>query len=81
MRSRVSSPRRARTFLMNPAGAHGGTNLSLEGINYIRQKSVVNLGPMHLTTKTHDRIPFPPVLGGLAAGGGGRLAVAGTKKN
>ncbi len=43
----------------------GALALAYQGINYTRQKDVVDLGSIHVTTKTQERIPLPPVLGGL----------------
>jgi drug/metabolite transporter (DMT)-like permease len=57
----------------------GVLSLAYQGINYNRQESVVDVGPVHLTTETHDRIPLPPILGGLALAGGVVVLVAGTR--
>ena len=48
----------------------GALVFAFEGINYTRQKKVLDLGSEHLTTETHERIPLPPILGGLALAGG-----------
>ena len=55
--------------------------LAYQGINYNRQETVMNVGPMHVSTETHERIPLPPILGGLALAGGVVLLVVGAKKN
>jgi UDP-N-acetylmuramyl pentapeptide phosphotransferase/UDP-N-acetylglucosamine-1-phosphate transferase len=57
----------------------GALALAYQGINYTREKKVVDMGPMHVTTETHERIPLPPILGGLALVGGVILLVAGAK--
>jgi hypothetical protein len=57
----------------------GVLSLAYQGINYNHQESVVDVGPLHLTTETHDRIPLPPILGGLALAGGVVVLVAGTR--
>jgi drug/metabolite transporter (DMT)-like permease len=57
----------------------GALALAYQGINYTRQKKVVDMGPMHVTTETHERIPLPPILGGLAVVGGVVLLVMGAK--
>ena len=57
----------------------GGLALAYQGINYTREKQVVDMGPMHVTAETHERIPLPPILGGLALVGGVILLVAGTR--
>jgi len=54
--------------------------LAYQGINYNRQETVVNMGPMHVTTETHERLPLPPILGGLALAGGVVLLVVGAKQ-
>jgi hypothetical protein len=53
--------------------------LAYQGINYNRKESVVDLGPLQVTTETRERIPLPPILGGLALAGGVVLLVAGAK--
>jgi hypothetical protein len=57
----------------------GVLSLAYQGINYNRQESVVDVGPVHLTTETHERIPLPPILGGLALAGRVVVLVAGTR--
>jgi hypothetical protein len=58
----------------------GALALAYQGINYTRKKDVVDLGSIHVTTETQERIPLPPVLGGLALAGGIVLMVMGTRK-
>jgi hypothetical protein len=58
----------------------GALALAYQGINYTRQKDVVDLGSMRVTTEIQKRIPLPPVLGGLALVGGIVLLVAGARK-
>jgi uncharacterized membrane protein len=55
----------------------GALVLAYQGINYTRQKKVLDVGSVHLTTETHERIPIPPILGGLALIGGVVLVVMG----
>jgi hypothetical protein len=57
----------------------GGLVLAYQGINYTRQKNVVDVGSVHLTTETHERIPLPPILGALALAGGVVLLVMGAR--
>ena len=54
-------------------------SLAYQGINYNRKESVVDLGPLQVTTETRERIPLPPILGGLALAGGVALLVVGAK--
>jgi hypothetical protein len=58
----------------------GALALAYQGINYTREKNVVDMGSMHVTTETHERIPLPPILGGLALAGGIALLVAGARR-
>ena len=55
----------------------GALVLAYQGINYTRQKRVLDVGSVHITTKTHERIPLPPILGGVALVGGVILVVMG----
>ena len=57
----------------------GALVLAYQGINYTRQKDVLDVGSVHLTTETHERIPLPPILGGLALAGGVVLVVVGAR--
>jgi len=57
----------------------GALALAYQGVNYTREKKVVDMGPMHVTTETHEHISLPPILGGLALVGGVILLVAGAK--
>jgi hypothetical protein len=57
----------------------GALVLAYQGINYTRQKQVLDLGSVHLTAETHERIPIPPILGGLALAGGVVLLVMGAR--
>jgi UDP-N-acetylmuramyl pentapeptide phosphotransferase/UDP-N-acetylglucosamine-1-phosphate transferase len=36
------------------------------GISWSREKTIVDLGPIEATAETHERIPLPPVVGGVA---------------
>jgi len=55
----------------------GALVLAYQGINYTREKKVLDVGSVHLTTETHERIPLPPILGGLAVTGGIVLLIIG----
>ena len=54
--------------------------LAYQGINYTRQKKVLDVGSVHITTETHERLSLSPILGGLALAGGIVLLVVGVRK-
>jgi uncharacterized membrane protein len=54
--------------------------LAYQGISYTHQEKVLDVGPIHATKETHERIPLPPTLGGLALLGGVVLLVMGARK-
>ena len=58
----------------------GALALAYQGINYTRQEKVLDIGPIHATAEKQERIPLPPVVGGLALVGGVILLVVGAKK-
>jgi UDP-N-acetylmuramyl pentapeptide phosphotransferase/UDP-N-acetylglucosamine-1-phosphate transferase len=57
----------------------GALILAYQGINYTREKKVIDMGPMHVTQESHEHIPLPPILGGLALVGGVVLLVMGAR--
>jgi len=82
-----TNPLKAETKSMKPIILVGillvvlGTlALAYQGINYTREKKVFEVGPIHATAETHERIPLPPVLGGLVLVGGVVLLVSGAKQ-
>lgn len=58
----------------------GGLALAYHGFNYTHREHVMDVGPMHVTTETQDRLPIPPILGGLLLVGGIALLVIEGKK-
>jgi drug/metabolite transporter (DMT)-like permease len=58
----------------------GALALAYQGINYTHQEKVLDIGPIHATAEKHERIPLPPVLGGLALVGGVVLLVVGARQ-
>ena len=58
----------------------GALALAYQGINYTRREKVLDIGPIHATAETHERIPLPPVIGGLAMAGGVVLLVMGARQ-
>ena len=55
----------------------GALVLGYQGINYTREKKVLDVGSVHITSEDHERIPIPPILGGVALVGGVVLLVMG----
>jgi hypothetical protein len=55
----------------------GALALAYQGISYTRQKRVLDVGSVHLATKTHEWILLPPILGGVVLLGGVILVVIG----
>ncbi len=58
----------------------GALALAYQGINYTRTEKIFDVGPIHATAEKHERIPLPPVVGGLALVGGIVLLVVGARK-
>jgi len=55
----------------------GALILAYQGISYTGEKKVLDVGSVHVTSETHERISLPPILGGLALVGGVVLVVMG----
>jgi hypothetical protein len=53
--------------------------LAYQGINYTRQKKVLDVGSVHITRESDERIPLPPIVGGLALAGGAVLLFMGAR--
>ena len=58
----------------------GALALAYQGINYTRTEKVLDVGPIHATKDTQERIPIPPILGGIALIGGVGLLIAGARR-
>ena len=57
----------------------GALVFAYQGINYTREKRALDVGSVHITKETHERISLPPLLGGLALMGGAVLLVMGAR--
>jgi len=44
--------------------------LLYSGITYTRREKIVDVGPLQIEKKTTERVPIPPIVGGLALIGG-----------
>jgi hypothetical protein len=58
----------------------GALALAYQGISYTHQEKVLDIGPIHATAEKHERIPLPPIVGGLGLVGGVVLLVVGARK-
>jgi drug/metabolite transporter (DMT)-like permease len=58
----------------------GALVLAYQGIDYTREKNVLDVGSVHLTAETHERLSLPPMLGGLLLIGGVAVLVRGASK-
>ncbi len=58
----------------------GGLALVYQGFSYTHQERVFDMGPIHATRDDQERIPLPPIVGGLALAGGVALLVIGAKQ-
>jgi uncharacterized membrane protein len=58
----------------------GALALAYQGFNYTRTEKVFDLGPIHATRETNERIPLPPILGGIALIGGIALVTVGARR-
>lgn len=55
--------------------------LAYGGITYTREETVLDVGPLEAVAETEERIPLPPVLGGMALVGGIVLIVVGARRS
>ena len=58
----------------------GVIGLAVGGINYTRREKVIDIGPIEATAEKHERIPLPPVVGGVALAAGVVLLLAGNRR-
>lgn len=58
----------------------GVIGLAVGGINYTRREKVIDIGPIEATAEKRERIPLPPVAGGLALAAGVVLLIAGNRR-
>jgi len=50
------------------------------GITWTDRDTVVDVGPIEVTTEDHERLPLPPVVGGICLVVGAALLVAGSRR-
>ena len=54
--------------------------LVYQGFTYTRQEKVLDVGPIHATRDDQERVPLPPIVGGLALAAGVALLVVGARQ-
>jgi hypothetical protein len=54
--------------------------LIYQGFSYTRQEKVLDVGPIHATRDDTQRIPLPPIVGGLFLLSGAALLIIGAKQ-
>ena len=54
--------------------------LAYGGFSYTREKKVIDLGPVQATTRTHETVPVPPLVGAAAIVGGVALMFASVRR-
>lgn len=54
--------------------------LVYQGFSYTRREKVLDVGPIHATRDDTERVPLPPIVGGLALLGGAALLVIGARQ-
>lgn len=59
----------------------GVIGVAYQGIGYTKTKDIADIGPIHATKDTHETIPIPPILAGIALVGGIALIVVGAKRS
>ena len=50
------------------------------GINPVDRDTVLDVGPLEVTTEERETLPFPPIAGGIAVAVGAALLIAGTRR-
>jgi hypothetical protein len=58
----------------------GALALVYQGFNYTRDKTVLDVGPIHATVDEKQHVPVPPIVGGLALAAGAVLIGMGAKR-
>ena len=54
--------------------------LLMGGFSYNKSEKVLDVGPLEATVQTKERVPLPPIAGGLAMAAGVALLLVGSKK-
>jgi hypothetical protein len=54
--------------------------LLMGGFSYTKSDKVLDVGPLEATVERRERVPLPPIAGGLALAAGVALLLVGSKK-
>jgi hypothetical protein len=54
--------------------------LVYQGFNYTRQRTVIDVGPIHATADDRERVSIPPLVGGMVLVAGVALLIFGAKQ-
>ena len=54
--------------------------LLMGGFSFTREDKVLDMGPLEATVERRERVPIPPVIGGLALAAGVALLFVGNKQ-
>ena len=54
--------------------------LLMGGFSYTKSDKVLDVGPLEATVERRERVPLPPIAGGLALAAGVALLLVGNKK-
>jgi uncharacterized membrane protein len=71
---------KATTMLGILLAVLGVLALAYQGFSYTHREKVIDVGPIHATRDDTERIPLPPIVGGLALLGGVALLVMGARQ-
>jgi hypothetical protein len=58
----------------------GVMGLAYGGITFTHQKKVADLGPIQVTHEEHDRLPLPPIAGGVCLVSGIAILILGGRE-
>ena len=53
--------------------------LLMGGFSYTKSEKVLDVGPLEATVQSKERVPVPPIIGGLAMAAGVALLLVGNK--
>jgi hypothetical protein len=54
--------------------------LLMGGFSFTRSEKVLDVGPLEATVERRERVPLPPIVGGIALAAGVALLLLGNKK-